>query len=1171
MAHKGASLLPDREFHVSREARQRYDFDDTLFSLRGEMIFANFQAARQVAERINRERDVIRHPERAVRAGQLNAMGLIDEILHFVIEQYRRQKKPNVLREALEWLETRLGRETVDQVLWYFVDRFPTTAVYRGGLSARAYLEGETNGVPNREIALEELLTLWLDNENPAFAPLQELFDDAALEQATAYGALIDALYEFFEHQPRFGPENQNLIDMLLTPARVAPHSLEEQLAYIRTRWAFLLGDWLVRLLSSLDLIAEENRAWFTGPGPAQVYEYAGLQVAPERYSPDLDWMPQLVLIAKNTYVWLDQLSKAYQRPIVHLDDIPDEELDRLARWGISGIWLIGVWERSPASRKIKQMCGNPDAVASAYAIFDYVIAQDLGGEEAFQRLKARAWQRGIRLASDMVPNHVGIDGKWVIEHPDWFISLDYSPFPSYTFNGPDLSWHDQVGIYLEDHYYTRTDAAVVFKRVDRRTGQELYIYHGNDGTSMPWNDTAQLNYLKPEVREAVIQTILAVARRFPIIRFDAAMTLTKQHYQRLWFPEPGTGGDIPSRAGQGMTKAEFDALMPNEFWREVVDRVAQEAPDTLLLAEAFWLLEGYFVRTLGMHRVYNSAFMNMLKAEENAKYRQVMKNTLEFDPQLLKRFVNFMSNPDEETAVAQFGKGDKYFGVCVMMATLPGLPMFAHGQIEGFAEKYGMEYRRAYWDEKPDWDLIRRHEREVFPLLRRRYLFAEVDDFVLYDVRTPDGAVCEDIFAYSNRRGMERALVVYHNRYARAAGWIRDSVQYAVKAGEQRELRQTTLGAALGLRSDEGVYYIFRDHVADLEYIRSGRELTERGLFVDLGAYQYHVFLDFREVVDVAGRYAALASELNGRGVPSIDEALRQRELRPLLEAIAGVLHPTIIRALEERIQQQIDGEEELKPPEALLSAYEDQLRVLLGVVSSFSGAMMDVEPVVARSTRRLEAALDLLRSASAEAEREVAEIQRYLVEQMPDAASVAATLLGWLAVDAIGRAAGGARDLPAGRVWMDEWSLGRPMAEAYMAAGWPEHEAWTMVTMVKILATHSLWHRRLLGEREPGYVLLRQLLSDGDVSQVLRVNRFEGALWFHHESFLALMWWLMLAACLEEASEAAWARAYRLIRLLLRAEAESGYQVERLASLVEVIENGDHAQATGRPDDAS
>ncbi len=186
------------------------------------------------------------------------------------------------------------------------------------------------------------------------------------------------------------------------------------------------------------------------------------------------------------------------------------------------------------------------------------------------------------------------------------------------------------------------------------------------------------------------------MARNFPIIRFDAAMTLAKKHIQRLWFPEPGAGGAIPSRAEHGMTRAEFDAAIPKEFWREVVDRVAAEVPDTLLLAEAFWLMEGYFVRTLGMHRVYNSAFMHMLRDEDNAKYRLAIKNTLEFDPQILKRYVNFMNNPDEKTAVEQFGNGDKYFGVCTLLATLPGLPMFGHGQIEGFREKYGMEFRNA-------------------------------------------------------------------------------------------------------------------------------------------------------------------------------------------------------------------------------------------------------------------------------------------------------------------------------------------------------------------------------------------------------------------------------------------------------------------------------------------
>src|SRR5947207_15430002 len=108
------------------------------------------------------------------------------------------------------------------------------------------------------------------------------------------------------------------------------------------------------------------------------------------------------------------------------------------------------------------------------------------------------------------------------------------------------------------------------------------------------------------------------------------------------------------------MPKREFDRRIPVEFWREVVDRVAAEAPGTLLLAEAFWLMEGYFVRTLGMHRVYNNAFMNMLKHEENASYRSVMKNTLEFNPEVLKRLVSFMNNPDEQPAVAQFGKRHK-------------------------------------------------------------------------------------------------------------------------------------------------------------------------------------------------------------------------------------------------------------------------------------------------------------------------------------------------------------------------------------------------------------------------------------------------------------------------------------------------------------------------------
>src|ERR1035438_2583290 len=126
-----------------------------------------------------------------------------------------------------------------------------------------------------------------------------------------------------------------------------------------------------------------------------------------EKFSADTAWMPTTVLIAKSTYVWLAQLSKQYGRGIHRLDEIPDEELATLAHRGLNSLWLIGVWERSRASKTIKQLCGNADAVASAYSLFDYKIAGDLGGEAAYINLRDRCYRHGLRLASDMVPNHM--------------------------------------------------------------------------------------------------------------------------------------------------------------------------------------------------------------------------------------------------------------------------------------------------------------------------------------------------------------------------------------------------------------------------------------------------------------------------------------------------------------------------------------------------------------------------------------------------------------------------------------------------------------------------------------------------------------------------------------------------------------------------------------------
>src|SRR5580698_2914867 len=844
------------EFHISRKARERYQFAESLFSYAGNVVFDNMAACRQFAHRMNLVREVDRHPERAVHAGQLYAMGLIDEASHVLMARYREQFDPQVMTSALDWFSAQVGEDALDRMLLTFVEHFPGQSVMRGLETPREWLAGATEGMPHRAAALEELLLLWTANRNEAFRPFEELFEDKSLAEKTVYRQVTQQLPDYFATRPLIpleGAKAVSLLDLLRKPAVDSPASLSEQLALIRALWKPLLGDSLEKfLLLAGEILHEEELAiWaqFNPPDPdAQARALAaaaeaaarrrerGFEQWPsvvshadvptfgdpaheyEKFSPDTAWMPNTVLIAKSTYVWLAQLSRQHGRHIHRLDQIPDEELATLAARGLNSLWLIGVWERSRASKTIKQLCGNTDAVASAYSLFDYKIAEDIGGEPAYINLRDRAYRHGVRLASDMVPNHMGIDSPWVIEHPEWFISRWDSPYPAYSFNGPDLSHDGRVEIKIEDHYYEQSDAAVVFRRRDKATGETRYIYHGNDGTSFPWNDTAQLDYLNAAVREQVIQTILHVARLFPVIRFDAAMTLAKRHFHRLWFPGPGSSGAIPSRAEYGMSQADFDRAMPHEFWREVVDRVAAEVPGTLLLAEAFWLMEGYFVRTLGMHRVYNSAFMVMLRDEDNAKYRSVLKNTLEFDPDIMKRYVNFMSNPDERTAIDQFGTGDKCFGVAALMATLPGLPMFGHGQIEGYTEKYGMEYQRPRYEENADPWLVERHDREVAPLLKRRWLFAESSNFLLYDFFQANGSVEESVYAYSNRNGDQRALVVFNNRFGTAHGTIDNSAARADK--HTGGLSRVQIYEALDLPSHGEAVLGYQDNATGLHYL---------------------------------------------------------------------------------------------------------------------------------------------------------------------------------------------------------------------------------------------------------------------------------------------------------------------------------------------------------------
>ncbi len=1100
-----------RALPYSRTARERFGLDATspVSATTGatpgdqSRVAANLPAARRVVAKINATR---RAGEPSAQAGELAALELLHEIFHLLVERAAEIEPQASMEATTDAVEHALGEPRVDGLLDAVGDEFP-----------------DVDGAPD-PARVEELLLVRLANENPAARPLRVLVDDAPVPAADRDAAM--AVLETHQGALRpIGPNGETLVELLRAPARAHPTSLAGQLRYVREQWRGLLGQaldqLLDRLLLTLDVIAEEERGMHLrfggggfgdGAGHGEAPDLTGLDQEPERFSSDSAWMPRLVLIAKSTHVWLDQLSRRYARDIRTLDQIPDEELDRLARWGITGLWLIGLWERSNASQRIKQWRGNAEAAASAYSLDDYVIANDLGGDDAWANLRGRAWARGIRLASDMVPNHMGIDSRWVIDRPDWFLSLPHPPYPGYTYSGENLADDDRVEIRIEDHYWNNTDAAVTFEWRDRSSGERRYVYHGNDGTSFPWNDTAQLDFSAAAVREQVIQTILSVARKFPVIRFDAAMVLARKHVRRLWFPAPGEGGGaIPSRAEYGtMTQAEFDAAMPHEFWRDVVDRVAAEVPDTLLLAEAFWLLEGYFVRTLGMHRVYNSAFMHMLRDEDNAGYRRVLKETLEFDPEILKRYVNFMNNPDEKTAVEQFGKGDKYIGVATLLATLPGLPMLGHGQFEGFAEKYGMEFRRATLDEQPDEWLIARHEREIVPLLHRRGDFAEARDFVLYDVTADGGGVDEHVFAYSNGSGGSRSLVVYHNRYAETSGWIRDSAAFAVKGDDgSKRLERRTLAQGLGLAEGDAAdrWLTFRDQRTGLEYLRSVAEIRERGIHVRLRAYETRVFWELRELHDSAGVWRRLAARIGDGGVPSLEDALRDQQLNPVHEALRAVI----------------------------AEPSRDGVSRLVDAVAEATGTEGDRGAVV-----------DTIAERSERAQAVIAGV---------DDPSQQAALRLWTLLAPLGSLPRGAPVGPTSRAWYEELRLAPVVADGLRGRGLDEGQAWWAAERVRMLLDLPLPS----GLGGPAATLPARLvdawLAHPAVRAFLRVNTWEGVEYVHGDSWQELLAWM---GRLERILTPRKDRAKRPVELsvlerrLSDAAEASGYRVDRLREAV-------------------
>lgn len=340
-----------------------------------------------------------------------------------------------------------------------------------------------------------------------------------------------------------------------------------------------------------------------------------------------------------NTRVWLTELSRQLGRTAT-LDDIPDAELDRIAKMGFDWVWFLSVWQTGLAGQQVsrknhewrkefEETLPDPreeDIAGSGFAITGYTLSPQLGGDAALTRLRERLRKRGLRLMLDFVPNHTGLDHPWVEDHPEYYVP------------------GNEVALAQAPKNYTW---------VKRKRG-DLLLAYGRDPYFAGWPDTLQLNYGNPATQEAMIGELVKIAGQCDGVRCDMAMLVLPEVFERTW------------------------GIASQPFWPKATQRVRERFPDFCFMAEVYWDME-WTMQQQGFDFAYDKRLYDRLREGHARPVREHFHAGLDYQNKLAR----FLENHDEPRAAATFSVG-VHEAAAVITFLSPGLRFFDQGQFEG-------------------------------------------------------------------------------------------------------------------------------------------------------------------------------------------------------------------------------------------------------------------------------------------------------------------------------------------------------------------------------------------------------------------------------------------------------------------------------------------------------
>jgi hypothetical protein len=475
-----------------------------------------------------------------------------------------------------------------------------------------------------------------------------------------------------------------------------------------------------------------------------------------------------------NTRVWLTELSRKLGRAAT-LDDVPDAGLDRLAELGFDWVWFLSVWQTGPAAQAISR--ANPgwrrefeetlpdltdqDIAGSGFAIQNYAVHRDLGGDAALARLRQRVQKRGLKLMLDFVPNHMAPDHPWIDEHPEFFVHGSEADLA----RSPRNYW-----------------------RVQTKHGPLLLAY-GRDPYFEGWPDTLQLNYGNPELQRAMIGELERIGGQCDGVRCDMAMLVLPEVFERTW----GIRADL--------------------FWPRATESVRRKHPNFRFMAEVYWDLE-WTLQQQGFDYTYDKRLYDRLREGHARAVREHLHAALDYQT----KSARFLENHDEPRASASFDPG-VHRAAAVITYFIPGLRFFHQGQFEGRKKRISPHLVRGP-EESPDREMVEFYDHLLAILRKPVVKSGEWQSLACQPAW--DGNGSWDSFVAHSWRGTsgERMLV---------------AVNYAPHPS------QCYLPLPFPEIKDRSVR--LKDSLSPACYIREGNELLERGLYLDLQPWAYHVF----------------------------------------------------------------------------------------------------------------------------------------------------------------------------------------------------------------------------------------------------------------------------------------------------------------------------------------